>query len=311
MNAEHSFSTRKAHLYGIGYMLLASFFFASVETASRFIEGGDNAIQTVWVRYATHIIFMLLVFGPRQRLGLVRTKRLKLQLTRPITMIAMPLVFIGGLALLPAHDVWALFWLSPLMVLGLAAVLLKESIGWPRWLGSALCLLAVWLVMRPDMKVVNWTIVMPVGMAFSYSLYRVMTRMLKDENSLTSLFYSALVVLLPLSLFLPFFWQPITLGGLLPRVFIGLLGYATLYFLDKAYETAPAAVMAPFSYSQVPFLLLLALIVFHEVPDRRALLGCAILIVLGTALFIYEMRLARRAEEAPESLPAPAVSQTG
>jgi drug/metabolite transporter (DMT)-like permease len=311
MSAEwHETSPVKSHLYGITYMMLASFFFASVEITSRYIEGNDNPFQTVWVRYATHLGFMLLVFAPRVGFGLLRTKNLKLQLARPLTMIGMPLFFIGGLMVLPAHEVWALFWVSPVMVLALAALLLKEPIGWLRWLGTILCLLAVWIVMRPDLKSVNWTFVLPFGMAFCYSLYRVLTRMLRNENSLTSLFYSAIVVFIPFSLFLPLFWQPMTLGGIIPRVFIGLLGYATLYCLDKAYEIAPAAVMAPFSFSQVPFLLLLGYVFLHEVPDRLSLLGCAILIIIGGALFVYELHSARQAERTSVLQTASATSQS-
>jgi drug/metabolite transporter (DMT)-like permease len=224
-------------------------------------------------------------------------------------MIAMPLFFIGGLILLPAHDVWAVFWLSPLMVLGLAAWLLKERIGWQRWIGGAVCVVAVWLVIRPDPAILHWTIALPLGMAFCYSLYRIMTRMLREENSLANLFYSALVVFVPLSLVLPYFWEPVTLGGLLPRVFIGLLGYATLYYLDKGYEIAPAAVMAPFSFSQVPFLLLLKLILFQEVPGKRALLGCAILVVAGIILYLYEMRLAKQAESISSAHAMPIMNQ--
>ncbi len=307
--ARDSLTPTKAHVHGISYMILASFFFAAVEITSRFIESTDNSFQTVWIRYLTHLIFMLLVFGPHERLGLIRTKKLKLQLTRPLTMIGMPLFFIGGILLMPAHDVWAIFWLSPLMVLGLAAWLLKEKIGWQRWIGGTVCVIAVWLVMRPDRTVLNWVVVLPLGMAFCYSLYRVMTRMLSDENSLADLFYSALVVFVPLSLALPYFWEPVTLAGLIPRVFIGFLGYATLYCLDKAYEIAPAAVMAPFSFSQVPFLLFLALIFFHEIPGKRALLGCAILIVTGVFLFVYEMRLAKRAESLLAEQPVRLMSQ--
>jgi drug/metabolite transporter (DMT)-like permease len=169
-------------------------------------------------------------------------------------------------------------------------VLLGEYVGLTRWVGTLIGLAGIWMVLRPDASVLSWKGLLPVGMAFCYSLYRIQTRMLRKERSLTNLFYTAIVVFIPWSLALPLFWEPLSGRSVLTMMLIGLLGFGTLLFLDKAYETAPAAVMAPFSYSQTIFVLILSIIFIGGTLTRSEIVGCAIVIGVGIFLVFYEIR---------------------
>ena len=45
-------------------------------------------IEIIWGRYTFHALFMILLLGPRYGLGLVRTQRLGLQVTRSLLLLA-------------------------------------------------------------------------------------------------------------------------------------------------------------------------------------------------------------------------------
>ena len=54
---------------------------------------------------------------------------------------------------------------------------------------------------------------------------------------------------------------------------IGLLGLLSLFCLDRAYDRAPASILAPFTYSQAIFWVILSYFIFGDFPDHRMILG--------------------------------------
>lgn len=271
--------TQPRYFYALGLLLLSSVLWASVEVLGEFLPPDTSPYQTVWMRYFTHLLFMMAVFGPRFRTRLVRTSRLKLQLFRSLLMLGMPFFYIQALlsAQMTLKNVNAIFWVAPLLVIGLAVLILREPVGPNRWWATLIAFVGALILLRPDRGILTLNALLPLGMAFCFSLYRVLTRELRTENSITNLFYTAFGVFVPLTLLIPLFWQPLTLEKLLPMVTIGLVGFAALFFVDKAYEAAPASVLAPFIYSELICYVVLRLFLGHHLPLGSSLLGAAIL----------------------------------
>ena len=278
-------------LYGIASLCLSCFFWTALELTAVFIPEGYNAFQTVWVRYGFHLLFMLIVFGPSQRTNLIRTRSLPLQLFRPVLMIGMPLFFLLGAHFLPQKNVWTIFWTVPLMVLVLAMFLLKERIALPYWLATIVGFVGVAAIFQPSLHLLlDWTVILPLAMAFCFSLYLILTRILQAESTVTNLFYTGLVVIVPWSIGLPFFWKTMNITALIAMSVIGFLGFWTLYFLDKAVERAPASVLAPFLYSQPVFSVFLSSFLFRQSPGLLRLTGSICLIGIGIVLTLWKIK---------------------
>ena len=79
----------------------------------------------------------------------------------------------------------------------MALFLLGEHISVPCWVSAVIGLLGVFCILGPDKSLLSWSIIFPFGMAFCYSLYVIMTRLLRTERTVTNLFYTAIVVFLP------------------------------------------------------------------------------------------------------------------
>jgi drug/metabolite transporter (DMT)-like permease len=282
-------TTQKNRLYGIAYLCLSCFFWAAVELTGYFVPSGYSALETVWARYSFHILFMLIVFGPSQRTNLIRTHSLKLQLFRPVLMIGMPIFFLLGIHFLSEEAVLTVFWTAPFMVLVLAAILLKEQITLPYWLATIAGFVGVLAILQPSVPLLfSWTIILPIGMAFCFSFYFVLTRILHAENTVTNLFYTGLVVSISYSFGLPYFWKNMNITALLTMSIIGFLGFWVLYFLDKALEQAPASILAPFLYVQPIFALILGSLLFRQSPSFLRLVGSFGLIGIG--IFLTSLR---------------------
>lgn len=218
----------------------------TIEGLGFFLPDQTSSYQVVWMRYAVHLLFLVVCFGPRYRSRLWRTRRLPLQIGRGFLMFGMPVCFILSVRSISPETTWAIFWLAPLLALALAALLLRETVRRPVWLATAAAYVGVLLVLQPPPGL-HWSgVLLAFGMSMCFVLYLLLSRLLRDEPLLPSLFYTAVGVLIPLSLRLPNFWQPLHWRGALLMALIGLLGLLLLACLDKVLELSEIGAVTPF-----------------------------------------------------------------
>jgi drug/metabolite transporter (DMT)-like permease len=201
-----------------------------------------------------------------------------MQLVRSTLMLGMPASFIIAFQRMSLDNLLAIFWLSPLLVMAAAAWWLGEKVSLSRWSAGIACFVGVVLILRPDRGLLHWSALLPLVMALCFGLYLVMTRSMQAEDTLTSLFYTAGGVFFLLSFALPFFWQPLTFKSGLLMASIGLLGFVALYALDKSLELAPAAVVAPFAYTQPIWGVGLSYLLTGHRPSILAIVGTLVII---------------------------------
>jgi drug/metabolite transporter (DMT)-like permease len=259
---------------------------AAVEALAGQLLHPYSPYQVVWTRYAVHLAFMWVVWGWREPSSLWRTRRPVFQVARSLLMLGMPASWIIGTqrGVDPA-TLMAVFWLSPLLILGLARVLLGERAPWWVWLATAIGCAGARVAIGPGPFPPGWLLVYPLGMAVTFSLYVVMTRSLRSETTRANLFYTALGVAVSLSPVMPRLWMTPPLRDLLVLAGVGILGYASLFVLDRLAAAAPVSVAAPFTYLQLAFTIGISWGFGHDQPARHAAAG--LLCVGGTALYVW------------------------
>lgn len=267
------------------YMALAMTMWALIENIPLFFSQHYTSFQIVWMRYSVHLLFMLLVFGPRVKLRLVRTRRLGLQIVRGMLMMAMHLSFIFAVRSMSVNATMAGFWVAPLLLLGLSAWR-GERADWIQWAMTAAIFAGVLFTLRPLGEALQPASLLSIGMGLCFVVYMQMTRAMHGEDILASLFYTAFSVWIVLSFLMPFYWVNPTGTDLLLFAGIGLLGFVCIYGFDKAAELAPTWVSAPFAFVQPVLILLSEWIVRHYFAGRLSL-GVAGLIVAALGLLIW------------------------
>lgn len=273
-------------------MLLAVVFaaaWATVETVGGLFLTRISPYQVVFMRYATHLTLMFLVWGWRRPLALSRTRRPVYQIARSLLMLGMPASFVMGLQHgLDLRTEMGIFWLAPLFIIALGTLVLGERVRWPIWLAAAGASVgAIFLVgfgPPPPLR----ALLFPLGMSGTFSLYVVMTRALRTESTTANLFYSALFVALSLVPVMPRVWLAPTLVETLAMVTIGVVGFATLYALDRMASAAPVGPSAPFICFQ-PLVTTVFGLGLGAHAGRRALAGAALLLLVGGYLFMREL----------------------
>lgn len=271
------------------WMLGASAAFAAVEGLGRLVPREHSPYQLVFVRYAVHLGLMLVVLGPRLGLTLVRTRRPAVQVIRSLLMLGMPACFIGAMARMRGNEVWAVFWIAPLVAALGAAAAGGGRVPLRRWMALLVGLAGAVVSWRPGIPAPGVGMLLAAGMAACFAAYLVLTRALRSEPATTNVFYTALGVFLALGAVAPAFWTPLTARAFAPMAAVGIVGFGGLYALDKALAGASVPAAAPLLYSQTAFALPVAVLAGDGI-GRSAMAGAALVAASITLYALAETR---------------------
>ena len=89
-------------------------------------------------------------------------------------------------------------------------------------------------------------------------------------------------------------WQLPAWDRLHLLILLGSIGMVGYMLLSRAYQIAPASLIAPFDYTYLPFATAMAYLVWAEVPAVNTLLGMALIVGGGIYLGYREVIAARR-----------------
>lgn len=279
---------------GIFLFCIAIFLFAVMDAVAKYAAREFPPIQVVWARCFFHIVLMIIVLGPTHGRRLIRTNNLKMQVVRSILLLGATVSVFTALKYIPLAEAGAIGATSPLFVILLSAILLKEKVSVQRWIAVACGFGGAMIVLRPGMAEMHPAMLLVLLMALCYALYQLTTRFLSTvDDSLTTAFYSVSVGTVVVSCIVPFFWvHPAGIMSWLLLAFVGLLGGVSHFIMIKAFEYTTAATTAPFNYTQLIWMTLIGLVFFGNFPDGFTILGAAI-IVLSGLYTLYEQRRAK------------------
>jgi drug/metabolite transporter (DMT)-like permease len=288
-------------LRGILLMLAAALCFALLDATSKHLSQTFPVPMLVWARYTLHFVLMLVFLAPSLRWKLVRTRRPVLQVVRALLLVGVTGFAMAAFRFLPLAETTALLFITPLIVALLAGPCLGERLRPLHW-GASLCGFAgALLVARPGGAFNLTGILLVVAAAACYSIYQIQTRQLSpSEDTLTMLFYTALVGTLSMSLGAPLYWDG-TLPDLPQGLMIaslGIYGGTGHYLLIKAFRFAPATTLSPFLYVQLIWAALLGWLFYDHWPDATTLAGMAVIAASSITLALTQ-RPAAAQEVAP------------
>jgi drug/metabolite transporter (DMT)-like permease len=271
------------HLRGILLIMAAVSTFAVLDTTAKYLARTYPVPLIVWVRYAMHVLVMLVFIAPRLRWRLVTSRRPGLQVIRGVVLAASSLFFFSGLAFMPIAEASAITFLAPLLVTAMSAYFLRERVRRSAWAALAAGFVGVLFIVRPGGAVFSPVAALPLATAVCFATYQLFTRRLAGvDSTMATLFIGALVGTLVVSFLLPFYWGlPQSAFHAFLFLMLGVLGAAGHFVLIRAFEYAPPGVLAPFVYMQLITVLALGYLVFGEFPDGWSLVGMAIIVLSG------------------------------
>lgn len=294
MNAAHPVG-------GVLLFVCGLLLFACMDTMVKVLTANYPVPVVAALRYAVHLMLMVALLAPTHGRRLVQTQRTRWVLLRALCLAGATLFMGLALQRMPLAETTAIVFLSPLVVVLIAAPVLGEKTGRSDWLAALTGFLGIVLIARPggDLD--------PVGIVYGLCAvavmvgYQLLSRVLAaTEQTLAMLFVSALMGSLLFGATLPFFWTgPMPPPkDLLLFLLVGASGGMGHFLFTAAYRQAPASVLAPLMYVQLLWAGLLGWLVFGHVPDALSIAGMCIVAACGAWVGLHSHRARRNA--APE-----------
>jgi drug/metabolite transporter (DMT)-like permease len=273
-------------LAGVALQLTALVIFVCMDTIVKLLTERYAVPQLMWARF----LFGFLVVAAVLRISAGhfpwRTHAPALQTVRSLLLGCCNLMFSTALVYLPLADATAIGFAAPLLTVALAALWLRERVGWLRWVGVLIGLVGVLVAIRPPFLTggtpMHWAALLPLGTATAYAVYQILTRRLaRVDDSRTTILHTGFAASIATTLALPFVWTwPTALDWVL-LVLLGVLGGVGHGLLVLAYARAPVSLLAPLSYVQLVWATLAGILVFADWPDLATLIGGVVIAAGG------------------------------
>jgi len=281
-----SAALRRERVIAIAMMAAALIFFTAMDSIAKFLSRDLPALQIVWARYMGAAIVAALVTRVVARPRLLHSRRPGLQALRSALLFGATLGNFLALRTLQLAETSTIAFLSPIFIALLAGPLLGEWPGKARMAAIFVGFAGVVMATRPGAAAFQPLVIVAVAAALCGAGYSLATRGLAGRDSgQTTLLWTQFAGVLTLTPMLPWIWVgPPNLRdwGLLGGLgALGALGHALLIM---AHRRAPASVLAPFSYTQLLWMIASGYFVFGDWPPPGTLAGAAL--VCGCGLFL-------------------------
>lgn len=277
-------------LTGIAFMLAAMASLPFIDVFAKLLgEDGVPVLQIVWARLA----FGTLVTLP---LALRLTGWRGLAPARPVFhglragfLILATFCFFLSLTYLPIADALAIFFVQPLIVTVLSALVLKEAVGPRRWAAVAVGFVGTLIIIRPGFVEVNPGSLLALAAGTFLAVYFVMTRHVTGQaHAMVTTFQTSAMGVAMISLAMPLVWVPPSPQQWL--MFAGLGTVATFghFLVVRAYDYAEASLLAPLAYTEMVMATVLGWYFFGDFPDLWTWIGVSVLIACAFYISVRE-----------------------
>ena len=253
--------------------------------AKKLGQAGMPILIVVWAR-ALFGGLMILPFALRaEGTRAFRPTQPLRQLARAVLLFSATFLFFQSLKYLPIADALAIFFVNPLVIVILSALLLRERVGPRRWAAVAVGFIGTLIIIRPGLVEVNPGTVLALASGVALGSYLVLTRsMAGAADAMVMNFQTSVLGAALMTLALPFLWQTPS-----PQQWVMLAGLGAIAMLGhilitKAYEHGEASLLAPLAFTEIIAASILGYVFFGDLPDGWTILGVAILI--GSAIYI-------------------------
>lgn len=293
---------------GIALMTVAMLVAPSMDALSKLLGATLPPGEIAFIRFVVQTIVLGSVLALRGRLVLPRAELKLLALSGGFLATAI-LLMVAAVRTLPIANAIAIFFVEPLALTVVSALVLREQVGWRRFSAVGVGLLGAMVVIRPNWAAFGAAALLPLGTAVCFAGYLATTRRIGASlGGLTMQTWAGLFAAIYLGTalvvgdglgFAPFaaVWPSSHAWALL-----GLLGVTagtTHVLVAMALTRAPASVIAPFQYLEIVSATALGYLLWGDFPDHLTWLGTAIILASGLYVFHRERRLARRSAAAP------------
>ncbi|GAB4195676.1 MAG: DMT family transporter [Thalassobaculales bacterium] len=275
---------------GIPLAFAAFFLFSLMDVAIKWLSAGYPLPQVVLFNSLMGLLPLALYAWYRGGLKAVRTRNLPGQVLRALFGLASGYTAFFAYTMMPLADAYAIMFAAPLFITALSVPMLGEKVGWRRWTAVLIGFLGVMVMLRPGSGGFDLALLLPVASALLYGIsVLIVRRMGPVDPSAAFVFHGNLIGVAGSAVLLLFTGALQIAAADLPVFLVmGLFNGAAMICIVTAYRVAPAAVVAPFQYTQMLWAVVYGSLIWGDWPHLTVWIGSAIVLASGIYIFHRE-----------------------
>ena len=286
---------KESLLVGVALVALAASITVPMDVIVKQLTSSYNVLILLWARFFFHAVFLATIAAAVYGEKLLRPPQPKLQVLRGICLASASLFFFYAVKFLPLADTLALVFSSPLVLTAIAPFMLGEKVGVHRWSAVIVGFIGACIIIRPGFEGFTWYSLLPIATGACFALYLVLNRKLSNTApTIISLAIVAIPGAIIFSAIMPAVWQTPQPQHIWLLPLIGVMGASGHFCYIRAYTKAPAVVLAPFGYLELPMAVFFGWIVFNELPDSITWVGIGVLVASGLYILHRERVVAKK-----------------
>jgi drug/metabolite transporter (DMT)-like permease len=277
-------------LAGIGMMMLGVLMFSLNDAMGKWLVGTYSVGQVLLIRSGAAIVMLLPLVAREGAARVFRPARPWLQAARVASATAEVGIFYWVLSYLPLADTMTFILASPIFLVVISAVALREKVSARRWLLVAIGFGGVILALHPSPETISLPALGALLGALMFALMNVTGRLLRTSSDVTLVFWQAVGALAFGAVLAPAQWVAPGALDLASLALLGLVATSGHMCVTRSLKLAPASLVAPYQYMFIAWAILWGWLFFGDLPDGHTLAGAGVIVATGLVLLWAEAR---------------------
>lgn len=279
---------------GVALMLLGMLLFSLNDVMGKWLVATYSVGQVLLIRSFAGLVALTPFIAAAGAVSLFRIERPGIQALRAALATVEVFCFYAAVQYLPLADAMTYWLAAPIYVAALSPLMLGERVGWRRWTAIVAGFGGVVIAMGPSAATLSPAAVYALAGSLSFGLMILTGRMLRGTPDVALVFWQMAAALAAGVATARHGWVTPDAADLALLSALGVVALTAHFCVNRALKLADAATVSPLQYTLLLWALVFGWLFFGDFPERRMLLGAAIIVGAGLFIFFRERRRAGR-----------------
>lgn len=311
-SATPSAPSTQGNLAAIGLMALAATILPVMDIAAKYLTGTLPPLEVTFGRFFFQMVVCVGLAVVTGNVARLKGKRPGINLLRGSLLAISSLFFFTAVKFMSVATALAIFFVEPMVLTLLAALLLKEKFGVRRFGAILVGLVGAMMILRPNFLALGFVSLLPLATAVCFACYLLVSRKFAGADGLFAIQFGASVAG---CLIIGALLVVGTLAGIEEMTFVlptgrelglafvtGAVSFAGHGLVVSAMQRGEAGALAPLQYIEIVSATVLGYMVFGDFPDAVTWAGIGLIVAGGLYIAHRERKL--QGKDAPVSIVA-------
>ena len=273
---------------GVGLMLLGCGLLTANDALMKSLVSALPLGQVIFLRAITAFITVMLLMPWVGGVARLKMHRVSSVLLCGAMLVFNIVVFPYCLPYMNFADAIILAYTSPIWVVALAPLLIREKTRWQQWVAVLIGFVGAVFVIKPGGGSLHWVVAVPLVVALMVGLRDIVTRHIAARESALSIVACAnFLSILAGAAMLPLGWTAPTSTQIWQLIAAGVFFTVAQMLMVESFRLMEATVLSTFKYSSILYAAAFGYLFWGEWLDLWAMLGAVFIVVSGIIILRY------------------------